>query len=176
MSLVIRAACAYFILLFAVRLIGRRTASMMAPFDYIVLFMFAGITVTAVLGDDKSMAGAFSAVCTIGLMHVGVSLAKERWDWFGRLVDGTPVIIFEHGAFIEKRMRMLRLQPQDVMAACRQRGLRRLDQVRYAVAERDGKVSIIEKHADEAASGDGASDDDNAEPRQSLRQREAVEE
>jgi uncharacterized membrane protein YcaP (DUF421 family) len=145
MSLVIRAACAYFILLFSVRLIGRRTASMMAPFDLIVLFMFAGITVTAVLGQDKSMAGAFSAICTIGLMHIGVSLGKERWDWFGRLVDGTPIVVFEGGRFNEDRMRMLRLQPQDVLAAARQRGLQRLDQVRYAVAERDGKVSIVEE-------------------------------
>ncbi len=145
MSLVIRAACAYFLLLFAIRLIGRRTASMMAPFDLIILFMIAGITVTAVLGDDKSMAGAFSAVCTIGLMHIGVSMAKERWGWFGRLVDGTPVVIFEHGRFNDDRMRMLRLQPQDVMAAARQRGLQRLDEVRYAVAERDGKVSIVEQ-------------------------------
>jgi uncharacterized membrane protein YcaP (DUF421 family) len=145
MSLVIRAACAYFILLFSVRLIGRRTASMMAPFDLIVLFMFAGITVTAVLGDDKSMAGAFSAICTIGLMHIGVSLAKDRWDWFGRLVDGTPIVVFEAGRFNEDRMRRLRLQPQDVLAAARQRGLQRLDQVRYAVAERDGKVSIVEE-------------------------------
>jgi uncharacterized membrane protein YcaP (DUF421 family) len=41
-------------------------------------------------------------------------------------------------------MRGLRLNQQDVMAAARQRGLMRLDQVRYAVAERDGKISIVE--------------------------------
>ena len=42
-------------------------------------------------------------------------------------------------------MRALRLNEQDIMAAVRQRGLRRLEQVRYAVAERDGKISIIEE-------------------------------
>jgi uncharacterized membrane protein YcaP (DUF421 family) len=73
MQLVLRAAAAYWILLFAVRLIGRRTASQMAPFDLVVLFLFAGVTITAVLDDDHSMTGAFSAVCTIGLMHILVS-------------------------------------------------------------------------------------------------------
>lgn len=145
MSIVLRAAAAYWILLFAVRLIGRRTASQMAPFDLVVLFLFAGTTITGVLGNDHSMVAAVSTVCTIGLMHVLASTLKARLPWFARLVDGTPVVIFEGGRFNEDRMRKLRLEPQDVVAAARQRGLMRLDQVRYAVAERDGKVSIVEQ-------------------------------
>jgi uncharacterized membrane protein YcaP (DUF421 family) len=143
MEITLRAAAAYWVLLFSVRLIGRRTASQMAPFDLIVLFMFAGITITAVLADDHSMVGAFSAICAIGLMHILVSTLKARFEWFERLVDGTPVVVFEQGAFNDERMRKLRLAKQDIMAAARQRGLQRLAQVRYAVAERDGKISII---------------------------------
>ena len=147
MQMILRAAAAYWILLFAVRLIGRRTASQMAPFDLVVLFLFAGITITAVLDDDHSMVGAFSGICTIGLMHILVSWLKMHWAWFGRVVDGTPVVVFEHGQFNDTRMHALRLTKQDVMAAARQRGLMRLEQVRYAVAERDGKISIVEAKA-----------------------------
>jgi len=144
MQLVLRAAAAYWILLFAVRLIGRRTASQMAPFDLVVLFLFAGVTITAVLDDDHSMTGAFSAVCTIGLMPILVSWLKTRSDWFGRIVDGTPVVVYENGDFNWRRMNRLRLTQQDIMAAARQRGLMRLEQVGYAVAERDGKISIVQ--------------------------------
>ena len=70
MSVILRAAAAYLILLFAVRLIGRRTASMMAPFDLVVLFLFGGALMAAVLGDDHSMVTAVSAVFSIGLMHI----------------------------------------------------------------------------------------------------------
>ena len=143
MEIVVRAAVAYLLLLFSIRLIGRRTASQMAPFDLVVLFMFGGITITAVLGNEHSMVAAFSAISTIGLMHVLVSWLKARFDWFGRMVDGTPVVVFENGAFHDDRMRWLRLTPQDVMAAARQRGLQRLAQIRYAVAERDGKISVV---------------------------------
>ena len=143
MSVVLRAAAAYWVLLLAVRLIGRRTASMMAPFDLVVLFLFAGSMITAVLGEDHSLVAAYTAVCTIGLMHLLVSWGKARSDVFGRIVDGTPVVIYENGHWNERRMRAMRLQEQDVMAAVRQRGLMRLEQVRYAVAERDGKVSIV---------------------------------
>lgn len=147
MQLIIRAAAAYWVLLFSVRLIGRRTASQMAPFDLVVLFLFAGVTITAVLDDDHSMVGAFSVLCTIGLMHILVSWLKTHSDWFGRVVDGTPVVVFENGKFNQRRMRQLRLTQQDIMTAVRQRGLMRLDQVRYAVAERDGKISIVQDEA-----------------------------
>ena len=143
MSVVLRAAVAYWILLLAVRLIGRRTASQMAPFDLVVLFLFAGATITSVLGEDHSLVAAYSTVCTIGLMHVAVSWLKIRSPGFGRLVDGTPVVIFERGEWHDKRMRRLRVEHSDVMAAVRQSGMEKLEQVGYAVVERDGKVSVV---------------------------------
>jgi uncharacterized membrane protein YcaP (DUF421 family) len=86
---------------------------------------------------------AVSAISSIGLMHVSISALKQRLAWFGRIVDGTPVIVYEKGEWHQDRMRTLRMLESDVMAAVRQKGLMRLEQVRYAVIERDGKVSII---------------------------------
>ncbi len=143
MSVIIRAAVAYIILLLAVRLIGRRLASMLAPFDIVVLFLFGGALMSAVLGDDHSMVAAISVVFSIGLMHVSVTKLKRWSPWFGRLVDGTPIIVYERGEWHQDRMRGLRMLESDVMTAVRQKGLMRLEQVRYAVVERDGKVSII---------------------------------
>ena len=143
MSVILRAAASYLILLFAVRLIGRRTASMMAPFDLVVLFLFGGALMSATLGDDHSMVAAISAVFSIGLMHIAVSTLKRWSPWFGRLVDGTPVVVYERGDWHPDRMRGMRILESDVMAAVRQKGLMRLEQVRYAVVERDGKVSIV---------------------------------
>ena len=145
MSVIIRAAVAYIILLLAVRLIGRRMASMLAPFDIVVLFLFGGALMTAVLGDDHSLVAAVSVVFSIGLMHVSVSALKRWLPWFGRVVDGTPIVLYEDGKWHESRMRSLRMLESDVMAAVRQKGLMQLGQVRYAIVERDGKVSIIPK-------------------------------
>ena len=145
MTVILRAAAGYLILLFAVRLIGRRTASMMAPFDLVLLFLFGGLTITAVLGNDRSLTAAVSAIFAVGLMHTLVSQLKRLSPFIGRLVDGTPVVVFERGKWHDRRMRALRILEQDVMTAARQRGLMRLEQVRYATVERDGKISIIEE-------------------------------
>ena len=76
-------------------------------------------------------------------MHITVGTVKRWSPWFGRLVDGTPVVIYERGEWRQERMRAMRVLESDVMAAVRQKGLMRLEQVRYAVVERDGKVSIV---------------------------------
>ncbi len=143
MSVVLRAAAAYWILLFALRFLGRRTSSQLAPLDLVVLFLVAGTTLTGVLSDEHSITAGVSVVVTFGLMHRLVGWLKVHSPRFGRIVDGTPIIVYEDGKFQEKRMLQLNIQQSDVMYAVRQRGLHEIAQVRYAIAERDGKISII---------------------------------
>ena len=143
MNVILRAAAAYWILLFALRFLGRRTSSQLAPLDLVVLFLVAGTTLTGVLSDEHSVTAGVSVVVTFGLMHRLVGWLKVHSPRFGRIVDGTPVIVYENGQFQERRMRQLNIQTSDVMYAVRQRGLHEIAQVRYAIAERDGKISII---------------------------------
>ncbi len=143
MITILKAAAAYLIVLFVIRLIGRRTASQQAPMDMVVLFMFGGMSVNAVLGDDHSFVGAMSALFTVGLMHVGVSWLRARFVWLERILDGTPMVVFRKGQWNETAMRNLRMQQADVRTAARQQGLDDLDAVAVAVVERDGKISVL---------------------------------
>ena len=97
MSTVLKAASAYLVILFAMRLIGRRTASQQAPFDMVVLFLFGGMTTAAILGEDRSFTAAMTGIFTVGLMHVLVSWLKLRSQTFERIVDGTPIVVFAKG-------------------------------------------------------------------------------
>jgi len=145
MATVLKAAAAYLVVLFAMRLIGRRTASQQAPFDMVVLFLFGGMTTTAILGADRSFTAAMTGIFTVGLMHILVSWLKLRSVLFERIVDGTPIVVFEEGRWSEDQMRKLRMQEADIRTAMRQEGLIEMDAVRYAIIERDGTISIIPK-------------------------------
>jgi uncharacterized membrane protein YcaP (DUF421 family) len=145
MATVLKAAAAYLVVLFAMRLIGRRTASQQAPFDMVVLFLFGGMTTTAILGEDRSFIAAMTGIFTVGLMHILVSWLKLRSVLFERIVDGTPMVVFEEGRWSEGQMRNLRMQEADIRTAMRQEGLIEMDAVRYAIIERDGTISIIPK-------------------------------
>ena len=145
MQTVFKAALAYLVVTIVLRIIGRRTASQQAPMDMVVLFLFGGLSVSAVLGEDHSFFGAMSALFTVGMMHVAVSWLKIRFVWLERLLDGTPIVVLHDGRWTEQAMRRLRLQQADIRTAARQRGLDDMEQVKVAIVERDGTISIIGK-------------------------------
>ncbi|MGI4809673.1 MAG: DUF421 domain-containing protein [Janthinobacterium lividum] len=145
MDTVLKAAAAYLIALIALRVVGRRTASQAAPFDIVVLFLFGAMTGTAIMGQDRSFTAAMTGLFTVGLMHVFVGWLKLKSTLIERLVDGTPIVVFRDGAFVKPDMRHLRMQEADIHTAMRQQGMVELDAMKFAVVERDGKISIIPK-------------------------------
>jgi len=61
-------------------------------------------------------------------------------DW----LEGRPLVVVDHGRMLEDSMLKARVAKDDVMAAARERqGIERLDQIKYAVLERSGGISII---------------------------------
>jgi hypothetical protein len=80
---------------------------------------------------------------TIVLMHVLVATLKGRSERFGRVVDGTTVIVFGKGEWYRDRMRQLRVHEQDGMTSARSQGVERLEQVKYVVFERNGGISVL---------------------------------
>lgn len=146
MDTIIRAAAAYWFLLFTLRFVSRRAVNQMTPTELILLFLLGGMSIQAIVSDDRSITNAFLAIMTIALMHVLVSSLKQWSGWFAKVTDGTPIIILDNGNWHEDRMRTLRLQQQDVMAAARQQGLERAEQIKYAIVERNGGISIVAKN------------------------------
>lgn len=143
MSTVLRAVLAYFFLLLVVRVMGRRPGAQMTPFEFVLVFFIGGITIQAVVGDDHSLVNAFSAIATIALQHVLVAWLKQRFSRFGRIVDGTPLVLLDHGKWQSETMLKMRVQQTDVLEAARFRGLESPEQIKYAILERNGGISIV---------------------------------
>src|SRR5215217_6295746 len=160
MGTIIRAAIAYFLLLIVVRLLGRRTVDHMTQFEMILLFIVGGLSIQAVVADDRSMTNAALGVFTVGLCHVTVSILRQRSKTFGRLIDGTPVVLRGRGEWHKKRMAAMRVHEQDIMAAARGQGIEKMDDIKYAIAERNGSISIVKKPEDDEneAKSDGKPD------------------
>ena len=146
MGTVFRAMGAYWFLLLTVRIIGRRRTQM-TPFELILIFLIGGMSIQAIVSDDRSLTNAFIAIATIAMMHVLVAWLKHRFPTFRKIADGTPVVIVENGRIDRRRMDHLRLQDQDIMDSARSQGIKTLDQIKYAIVERSGEISII-KSAD----------------------------
>jgi uncharacterized membrane protein YcaP (DUF421 family) len=144
MDAVLRAAAIYFVVLILFRIAGRRTLSELTTFDFVLVLIVGEATQQALLGEDFSMINAVMVIVTLLFLDIVMALAKSRWESFEKIVDGVPTIIVENGRPLRDRMRKARVDEDDVMEAARRlQGIERLDQIRYAVLEVSGGITVI---------------------------------
>ena len=145
MYTIVHAILGYFFLLLTVRILSRRPGGQMTLFEFVLVFLIGGVIILSTVGDDRSITNCVCAVIVIGLMHGLVSWAKTRSTLVGIVVDGTPLVILKNDEWQDEIMKGMRLDANDVMAAARSKGLHDLSQIKYAVLERNGTISIIKK-------------------------------
>lgn len=144
MESVIRPALVYLFVLVLLRLTGKRTLAQITTFDFVLLLIISEATQQALIGEDNSMINSAIVVATLVGLNVLMSLLKQRWPWVDRLLDDVPIVIVENGKPLKDRMDKVRVDEDDVLDAARQiHGLERMDQIRHAILERDGQISII---------------------------------
>ena len=148
MDSVVRAAAVYLVLLLLFRIVGKRSLGETGAFDFVLLLIIAEATQQAMIDDDNSMTNAFLIIVTLLALNIGFSLLKQRFPLVDRLIDDVPVLIVVNGNPIKDRMDRARVDERDILQAAREtQGLARLDEIKYAVLERDGAISVVPKQA-----------------------------
>ena len=146
MDIVLRAAVAYVFILFLMRVVGRRELSSMEPSDVILLVVIGDLVQNGVTQSDYSVTGVVLAAGTIGTLATLTAYVTFKWSRIRNVVEGEPVILVEDGKVIERNMKHERLTLDEVMEQARlQQGVESLDDVRWAVLETSGSISIVKK-------------------------------
>ena len=146
MDSVLRAAAMYVALMVLFKIAGRRSLAELTTFDLVLLMMISEATQQALLGDDFSFTNAILVIVTLVAIDVGLSLLKQRSRWVSRLIDGEPTIIVENGKLLRQRLRHARLVEADIMEAARSsQGIETLEEIKFAIIERNGKISVIRR-------------------------------
>jgi uncharacterized membrane protein YcaP (DUF421 family) len=146
MDVVLRALAVYLFLLLVFRIAGRRTLMEMTSFDLILLLILSEATQNAMIGNSYSVVNAFLVIITLVGVDIVLSQLKHRSPVLERWLDGLPMVIVDHGRPLKDLMDRARVDEDDVMASARSsHGLERMDQIKYAVLESSGGISIIPK-------------------------------
>ncbi|MDF5723396.1 MAG: DUF421 domain-containing protein [Rhizonema sp. PD37] len=146
MDAVLRAVAVYFFLFILFRIAGKRSLAQITTFDFILLLIVSEATQNAMLGNDYSLTNGFLVILTLIGIDILLSLWKRQSPEIGKLIDGVPLIIVEEGRPLKDRMAKARVNEDDILTAAREsQGLERMDQIKYAVLERSGGISIIPK-------------------------------
>ena len=145
MYTVIHAVFGYFFMLLTVRVLVRRPGAQMTPFEFVIIFLIGGVAILATVGNDHSVTNCTCAIIAVGLVHRLVSVLRSRSRALSAWLDGLPLVLLRDGEWQLEAMHGLRVEPDDVMAAARSKDVTSLDDIKFAVVERTGGISII-KH------------------------------
>jgi uncharacterized membrane protein YcaP (DUF421 family) len=149
MNPVIRGLIIYLFLMLVFRLSGKRTLAQTTPFEFILLLIISEVTQQALVGEDYSITASLILITTLVGMDLLLSLIKQKWRGFEKVTEGSPLIVVANGKLLQNRAGKSRVSEEDILEAARNlHGLERMEQIKYAVLELDGSISIIPKESE----------------------------
>jgi uncharacterized membrane protein YcaP (DUF421 family) len=140
----LRAAAVYVLMLVVIRLMGKRTVGNFTAFDLLVALMLGEI-VDEIIYSDVTFAQGTVAILTIALAKYGTAWLTY-WDHgFDALLEGKPTVVVQDGKLQRRGMRKEQMNEKEVLAHLRLQGIDDLREVKLAIVEDDGEISVIKQ-------------------------------
>ena len=138
-----RSAVVYVVIVILMRLTGRRQLGQMTPFDLVLILLIANAVQNAMVGSDVTIFGGLVAATALLATDQVFSRLVDRVPRLRRLFEGDPVLLVNDGKLIHSHLRAAGLTEDLVLQACREHGFDDISQVKLAILEIDGTISIV---------------------------------
>jgi len=139
----IRTGIVYVFIVIALKVGGQRDVGQMSRLDLIVLLVIADAVQNAMVGENTTLLGGLVAAAVLVGLDRGLRYLEQRSKRVERIIEGEARMLIRNGVVLGKAMREEDLSTDELMAALRQHGVLRPDQVELAVLETDGSISVV---------------------------------
>jgi uncharacterized membrane protein YcaP (DUF421 family) len=147
MGSVLRGLAVYFFLMLIFRITGKRNLAQITTFDAVLLLIISEATQQAMIDSDNSMTNAFLLIITLVGTNLVMQLINTRSQLVDKILNDVPLVLIEDGHALKDRMKKVRVTEDDILEQGRALlGVERLDQIKYAVLERSGGITVIPKY------------------------------
>lgn len=142
---VIRTVILYFVIIFAIRLMGKRQIGDLQPSELVITILISEIAAIPIQDLDIPLIYGILATVTLVLLEMFTSFLAMKSLSLRRLVYGRSAIIIKNGVIDQKMLRKLRVTVPDLMEVLRNQEVFDIGQVAYAVLETNGQMSVLLK-------------------------------
>jgi uncharacterized membrane protein YcaP (DUF421 family) len=144
-ELIVRCVVVYAFLLILIRITGKRQVGQLAPFDLVLLLVLSNAVQNSMNAGDNSLIGGLIAATTLVVLNLALGYATYKNKRLEALVEGRPQVLIHDGHLYTKALAEARLTHHELNAALRSAGCAGVEEVRYAVLENNGSISVIAK-------------------------------
>lgn len=143
--LLIRSVVLYFILLIAMKLMGKRQLGQLQPFELVVILVISEMASMAMQSPSATLFSSLIPIATITVLQILISILNLKSEKIRALVCGRPVFLIRKGVLQEKSMAKLHLNLNDIEEMSRAQGYFDLSGIENALMETNGQLSIMPK-------------------------------
>ncbi len=140
----VRASVIYLYVLAMMRFAGKRTVGDLSPWDFLVALII-GDMFDDVIWGEVSLARAIVGLTTVLLLHILVSYAGFRSRRMDRLFGSGPTPMVRDGRLVREGQRKERVDDDEIRSLLRLRGVDRLGEIREALLEPSGRLSVLRR-------------------------------
>jgi uncharacterized membrane protein YcaP (DUF421 family) len=133
----------YVILIFYLRISGKRSLSKWNSYDFIITIALGSTFASVLTGKEMTIAAGAASIGFLIFTQYLLTWIAVRSDSFEKMIKGSATILFKDGEFIEEKMKKARVPRTEVESAARSNGFGDLSLVAAVVLETDGTFSVI---------------------------------
>ncbi len=142
-SVVLHTTILYLFLILVLSLTGYRQAAELSATELVVIMLLGSSVETALIAGDTSLLAGLVSAATLLVANRILTYFQKRVPWLQRAFGGRAILLVHNGRILMGPMQQAGLTEDDVMEGLRLRGYAKLEQVQYAVLERDGTISVV---------------------------------
>lgn len=142
-DIVLRTAIVYLFVVAAIRISGKREVGQMSVLELVVILVISDAVQNSMIGENTTLWGGLVAVVTLLSLDIVIKWMTGRSRRLRNVIEGEPRLLVRDGHLLKKALHEEKIDADEVRAAIRAHGLTRVEDVRLAVLETDGSISVI---------------------------------
>jgi uncharacterized membrane protein YcaP (DUF421 family) len=143
LDIIIRSASVYLFMVIALRVFGKKELSQLNTADVILILLISNAVQNAMVGSDTSLYGGLAAAMVLFVINYILKKLMYRFKKFNNLMQEKPEILIHKGNLDFKVLSKLNITSDELKEAMREHGIEHFADVKLAMLEIDGNISII---------------------------------
>jgi uncharacterized membrane protein YcaP (DUF421 family) len=142
-DIIIRSASVYLFMIIALRIFGKKELSQLNTADVILILLISNSVQNAMVGSDTSLWGGLAAAAVLFIINFTLKKLMYKYPKFCDFMQEKPEILIHNGTLDFKSLSKLNITSDELREAMREHGVEHFSEVKLAMLEIDGNISII---------------------------------
>ncbi|MBR2970542.1 MAG: DUF421 domain-containing protein [Clostridia bacterium] len=144
----IKSLIVFFVVLIAVRIMGKRTLSEMQPFELVITLIIAEVACIPINDPYIPFYSGIIPIFTLCFLEVVLSFISRKSLWARRVISGRAMIVIDKNGINYGNLQKMNMNVHDLIETVHSSGYMDINEIEYAIIETNGKMSVVERMTD----------------------------